>query len=326
MAVLLQVIVPIFAIIGCGWVADRLSLIPGEGVVSLNHFVYYFALPALLFSSLSTAPVSQLINENFILATLFTILTGFIITVFLFTYIWKHHFPELSLYGMIATYGNTGFIGIPLLTAIFGEDGTVAAALATFLYDVILITLVVMSFETEKVVNNKHRNQKNILPVTGMIGSSVLLNPINASLLLGIVVAIMHVPIPSFVSVFTDTLGQAAAPAALFTIGLGLGGQNSLFKSKTHHVSEFLTLLSLKLVVLPLIAFLFAFVIFPFDNETWAMSVVILSALPTGAVVYVFAEKYQTLVKEVPLYTLAITVVSMLTISLILLIMVGNGH
>jgi hypothetical protein len=225
------------------------------------------------------------------------------------------------MYGMITTYGNTGFLGIPLLVAAFGQEAAVPAAILTFIYDLVIITLVTGTFETAKVLNKKHSGQTSLLILPGMIAKSVLLNPINASLLLGVIVAVAQIPLPEPVYVFAETLGPAAGPTALFALGLGLSEQQTVLKNKNYQLSELFTLLGLKLVALPLIAALFVYVVFPLDDDLWATSVVILSALPTGAIVYVFAEKYQTLMKQVPLYILATTVVSIFTISVFLMVM-----
>src|SRR5690625_2627662 len=321
MIVLFQVVIPVFAIILCGFLAGRLSLLSVQGTSSLNYFVYYFALPALLFYSVSTAPVEQVLNPTFLLANLSIIFTCFLLTVLIFKLIFKKKFPDISMYGMITTYGNTGFLGIPLLVAAFGPEAAVPAAILTFVYDLVIITLVVGTFETAKVLNKQHREQTSLLVLPGTLAKSVLLNPINASLILGVIVAVTQFPLPEPVYVFTDTLGPAAGPTALFALGLGLSGQRTGLKNKNYHLSELTTLLGLKLVALPLIAALFVYVVFPLEDDLWAISVVILSALPTGAIVYVFAEKYQTLIKQVPLYILATTVISIFTISVFLMVM-----
>ncbi|WP_138419328.1 AEC family transporter [Aquibacillus sediminis] len=321
--VLFEVIIPIFAIMLCGFLAGRLALLPSNGGSSLNYFVYYFALPALLFSSISTAPVDQIINVNFILANLFTVLDCFALTVLLFKVIFKKRFPELSMYAMITTYGNTGFLGIPLLVAAFGQDAAVPAAIVTFIYDLTIVTLVVLTFELKKVAVEEHNSQAKFLPMVGWIVKSIVLNPINASLLLGVTVAIFQLSLPEPIYVFTDVLGPAAGPTALFALGLGLTGERNILKGKNYRFSEFMTLLSLKLIILPLVAAYFVYIVFPLEDNLWAMAVIILSAMPTGAVVNVFADKYQTLVKQAPLYILATTIISIITISIILIIIVG---
>ncbi|MFC3041274.1 AEC family transporter [Virgibacillus xinjiangensis] len=319
MGILFEAVLPIFAVILCGFLAGRLSLLPYSGSSSLNYFVYYFALPALLFSSLAQAPVEQLANRNFLLANLFTLLGCFLLTVLIFRFIFKRRFPEVTMYGMITTYGNTGFLGIPLLVALFGQEAAVPAAIVTFIYDLTIITLVVLSFESAKKLTDSQENGTMLRSIV----RSILLNPINASLLAGILVAVSGLPIPSPVFMFTDILGPAAGPAALFSLGLGLSAERQVLKNKHYHIGEFLTLLTLKLLALPLLAAVAVYFIFPVADPQWAASIVILSALPTGAVVYVFAEKYNTLVNQVPFYTLATTAVSIISLSVFLMLLIG---
>ncbi|WP_164669922.1 AEC family transporter [Virgibacillus doumboii] len=323
MLVLFQVVIPIFAIILCGFLAGRFSLLSFSSTTALNNFVYYFALPALLFFSLSTAPVDKILNLDFVLANLSIIFSCFILTILIFRYIFKKKFPEVSMYGMITTYGNTGFMGIPLLVAAFGQEAAVPAAIVTFIYDLTIITLIVGSFEAAKILNKKRDEKTRVLALPVMIAKAVVLNPINASLLLGIMVAVLRIPIPQSIQVFTETLGPAAGPTALFALGLGLSAQRSVLKNKHYRLSELMTLLGLKLLALPLLSILFVYFVFPLEDNLWATSVVILSALPTGAIVYVFAEKYQTLVKQIPLYILATTIISIITISVFLITMIG---
>ncbi|MBP1950204.1 AEC family transporter [Virgibacillus litoralis] len=323
MGTMFQVVIPIFAIILCGFLAGRLSLLPIHGTSSLNYFVYYFALPALLFFSLSTAPIEQITNTNFIIINLVITLICFAVTVAIFKFIFKKKFPEVTMYGMITTYGNTGFLGIPLLIAAFGQEAAIPAAIATFIYDLTVITLIIVSFEAAKAMNTKNGKKVKIVPMFGSIVKPILLNPINASLALGIIVAFLKIPLPESVYVFTEVLGPAAGPTALFALGLGLSGERSVLKNKEYNASEFITLLSLKLIFLPLLAIFFVYFVFPIDDDLWATTIIILSALPTGAIVYVFAEKYNTLVKQVPLYILATTLVSIITISIFLVLIVG---
>ncbi|WP_226376928.1 AEC family transporter [Oceanobacillus halotolerans] len=313
-----QVVIPIFAIIVCGFLAGRFSLLPSNGTTTLNFFVYYFALPALLFYSLSTASTEQLTNTNFILANLLIILCCFIVTILIFTIVFKKKFPDVSLYGMITSYGNTGFLGIPLLTAAFGQEAAIPAAITTFIYDVVVISFVIISFEISKATKSKQTDQRQLVPMLGSIGKAILLNPINLSLIIGITVVLLEISIPQSVYVFAEVLGPAAGPTALFSLGLGLASERSVWKNKEIELKESITLIVLKLIMLPILAFVIIHYIFPIEDDLWTTSLVILSALPTGALVYVFAEKYQTLQKQVPLLVLTTTVISIFTISIFL--------
>ncbi|WP_058306309.1 AEC family transporter [Gracilibacillus massiliensis] len=313
MAELLQVVIPLFAIILCGFLAGRFSLISFNSTSSLNNFVYYFALPALLFLSISTAPVEQLLDWNFIFLNVSIITTMFVFSMLIFRFVFRKKFPDLSLYGMITTYGNTGFLGIPLLITAFGQAAAIPAAIINFVYDVLIISFVIITFELEK---SRKDNPTNLFL---LIIKSIFINPINASLILGVLVALTSIPVPESVYVFTEILSPAAGPTALFALGLGLSGERQVLKNKNFQMAELMTLVGLKLIVLPLLAIFYIYFIFQPENAMWAKSVILLSAVPTGALVYVFADKYKTMTKQVPLYILVTTVLSIFTIAFVLI-------
>lgn len=316
-----NVILPIFAIILCGLLAGRFALLPTSGAKTLNSFVYYFALPGLLFFSLSDAPIKQITNVNFFLVNIITIICCFVVAIFVFKLTFKKTFPEVMMYGMASSYGNTGFLGIPLLIAAFGEEAAVPAAIATFIYDILIVTVIIVSFETAKIFSDKGKDVK-VLPMIGSTIKAVLLNPINASLLLGIIAALLQLPIPSPVSLFADTLGAAASPTALFALGLGLVRDKDVIKDKALQLNEMGSMIGLKLLFQPLVALFLVSFIFPL-NDLWATTVVIISAVPTGAIVNVFAERYDTLVKQVPFLLLLSTGLSIITLTIFLMITVG---
>src|SRR5699024_4160785 len=137
----------------------------------------------------------------------------------------------------------------------------------------------------------------------------------NASLIFGAFVALFQAPLPGPILVFTDVLGPAAGPAALFALGLGLTGERNAIKNKAIIPSEFITLLLLKLIILPLVSIGSFYYIFPVDNELWATAVVVLSATPSGAMVYVFAARYHVLLKRLRVFIFVSTLISVVTIS-----------
>ncbi|SHN23633.1 AEC family transporter [Gracilibacillus kekensis] len=317
MAELFGVVIPLFAIILCGFLAGRFSLLSFESTTALNNFVYYFSLPALLFLSISTAPVEQLLDWNFILLNICIVSTMFVFSMFIFRFVFKKTFPELSLYGMITTYGNTGFLGIPLLITAFGQAAAIPAAIINFVYDVLIISFIIISIELVK--SRKSHKKNSPINLLQLIVKSIFLNPINASLILGVLVALTSIPVPQPVYVFTEILSPAAGPTALFALGLGLSGERNVLKNKNYQFSELMTLVVLKLIALPLLAIFYIYFVIQPENAMWAKSVILLSAVPTGALVYVFAEKYNTMAKQVPLYILITTVLSIFTIAFVLI-------
>ncbi|SHF72501.1 AEC family transporter [Ornithinibacillus halophilus] len=314
MSIIFNAVIPLFAIILAGFVAGRMNLLPNSAASSLNSFVYYFSLPALLFFSIATAPVNQLTNANFILANILLIIGFYLFTIIFFKIVYKKPLQELTMYGMMTTYGNTGFLGIPLIIAIFGQAAAIPVAISILIYDLVILIMVISSFEVLK-----QKSDGDFLQTIKVILKSVFLNPINGSLLIGFSIAFLQIPTPEPLLVFADTLGAAAGPTALFSLGLGLASQRKDLLSYAFRKSEMFVLLLFKLILLPLFAYFLVYLVFPVNNHVWAATIVILSSLPTGAMVNVFSERYQTLTREVPAFILLSTVLSLFSTSIILL-------
>ncbi|WP_416828441.1 AEC family transporter [Ectobacillus polymachus] len=339
MQIIFDVLIPVFAIILCGVLAGIYKVVDVAGSKSLNNYVYYIALPALLFLSLAEAPVNQLTNWNFLFANLFGILASFLVTVLLSALVFKKKFPDISIYGMGASYGTTGYMGVPLLIAAFGQTAALPAALATLIHNIPVIIIVTISFELHKALTQNqekllaqavgqeststqivYRQKNNIQKIVLDVCKSVFISPFTLSVLAGILVAIMHINLPKSVHVFAKLLADASGPTALFALGLGLVGQGKLFTNQTFNKFEITTIIFSKVFIQPLITLLLALYIFPI-KDVWLTTTIIMSALPVGAGVYVFAQKYDSFKEETSVSIVLSMLISIVTISILLVLL-----
>ncbi|MFZ4451438.1 AEC family transporter [Salibacterium aidingense] len=304
MDTLIHLVIPIFAIMFCGFLAGRFSFIPTGGAGALNGYIYYFALPALLFLSLAEASREEITSFSFFAVTAVTCVLVMGAAVVIFRLVFKKSLPAAFMYGMASSYGNTGFLGIPLAVMAFGPEAAVPAAIVTLTSDLLIISIVVVSMEY---TSPSHAS------IFSSLTKAVLRNPINLSLLLGSLAAFLQLPVPETLKVFADTLGGAAGPTALFAIGLGLVCESRESHALPGSKKAYLSVIGLKLVVMPLTAL----ILVPFfleDRKLWADTFILLSAMPTGAVVNVFADKYHLLKREVPDIVVTTTLISIVTI------------
>jgi malonate transporter len=114
MAVLLNVIVPVFGVAVLGFVAVRFGLLTPAGVQGLVLFVFDFAIPVLLFRSLATIALPEHIEWGFLAA----FYTGSAVTYALGMAAWRflfgRPFDQAAIFGMSAAFCNTVFLGIPV--------------------------------------------------------------------------------------------------------------------------------------------------------------------------------------------------------------------
>lgn len=316
MITILNVVLPIFAIILCGYIAGSTDIVPKAGAKTLNNYVFYVALPALLFLSTATSPIEQLMNWQFLFINLGGILASFLIALLISKLVFKNNITSSAIYGMNTSYGTTGYMGIPLVIAAFGSEAALPAALATLIHNIPVITIVLLICESAAVINNS-QERKNKLNTLWMIIKPVISSPLTISVITGITIAILDINLPVSVLTFADLLAGASGSTALFAIGLGLVGQSYLIKELKSIKLEVGIIVFLKLFIQPAVTFVL--IMYVFDVEPlWAVVSLIMSALPVGAGVFIFSQKYEKLVKQTLTAILISIFISVITLSIIL--------
>lgn len=301
---IVNVVLPVFAIIFAGFLAGQSGLLGEASSEALNRFVYWVALPVLLFYSMARVSPAEIFNGPFLaafgLASLATMAGAFVIA----RYVFKGGLPENALFAMTSVFGNTGFMGIPLTLVAFGEPGTLPAIVATVFQTAILVALTAALIELGRAEGGQRGNVAWVL-------RSLAKNPLLISPIAGIAVSFTGLRLPDPVANFCDILAPAAGPCALFAIGLFLVG-----KPLRRGLGEVAVMTVLKLVVQPLVTWWLAFHVFEVE-PLWATVAVLVAALPAGANCFVLAQAYGVYVQRTSAAILISTVAAVATVSVL---------
>ena len=304
MEAIIDVVMPVFAIILSGWGCGRMGLLGDGASQALNGFVYFAALPALFFAAMAEVPLAQTLNLPFILDYM-AATAGVALATWA---IGRWRFPAtgdaLGLQNMSALFSNTGYMGIPLLLTAFGPVGKLPAIIAT-----VLNGAIVMAFYIA-VVEFQQSAAEHPLKVLRDAASGVVKSPLVLAAALGIAWSALGVPVPVFLAKYCEILGAAAPPAALFAMGLFMVG-----KSFRGDMSEISALSALKLLLHPLLAWAMLLLI-PLDRD-WSRSLIVLAALPTGSLVFVLSSQYGVYTQRSTGVIIATTIASVATLSLL---------
>lgn len=303
-----NIVIPVFGIILCGYFAGVFKILNKANAEAVNKFVYYFALPPLLFTSTARAPFHAIFNWSFIAVYLGGVSLTLIIGFFIGRYIFRKRQPELTIQMFATIFANTAYMGIPIFLFAFGQDGTLPAVVATLAASIVLLGGVVAILE---VYAGTRKSGWSMLQT--VIGS-LLKNPVIMSLSVGVLFGMSGLALPGPVDNFLDLMGNAAGPAALFCIGLSLVGQ-----SLRTDMAELLWIVFVKLLVHPFLTWWLAWFVIDLDKE-WGNAAVILAAMPVGAMVYVIAQRYGSYVEQSSATILVSTGGSVVTLSIALII------
>ena len=307
MQAVLNVALPVFGIILCGYLAGRVKLLGAASSEALNAFVYWFALPPLIFIGMAQTPVDRILNGPFILAVSAGIVSTGIVVVLGSRFLFGNRGPANGLHAMAALFSNTGYMGIPLFIAAFGEERVLPAVTATVLNMFFYGTMTAWIAATKE-----DGPRKSGAAVIAHIAGALARNPLVAAPVLGLAVSASGLSVPLPLDNLCRILGAAAAPGALFALGLFLVGQRI-----TAGLAEVSWIAFFKLVAQPALTAWLAFYVFEMDRF-WAISAVLLAALPTGALVFVTAQQNGVYVQRASAGIVMTTVFSVVTLSALL--------
>ncbi len=307
MQAVFDIVLPVFAIILSGFLAGRFGLLGTASAEALNRFVFYFALPPLLFLSTARVEISDILYAPFLAAYF----GGLILTAALAYGGARSLFglcrvETIVLHIMATVFANTAYLGIPLFLAAFGEPRLLPAIVATVFTNVILIGLATAAIEYGR---HGHHGTGTALARAGL---AVVKSPIFLAPAAGILASAVGLVIPRPVANFAELLGATAGPGALFALGLSLVG-----RSLNTGWAELGWIVALKLVVHPMLTLVLVTYVISMD-PFWAKSAVLLAAMPTGALVFVLAQNYDIYVQRASATIVATTVLSVVTLSSIL--------
>ena len=306
-AILLQT-APFFVLIALGYGTGRAGAFGPEATAALTRFVFYFALPALLFGFSSSLDLAELWSPAFIAAYL----TGsFAVWGLALAVAMARRMPAAiaAMEAQCAVVGNVGFLGIPMLALLLGEAavGPVVMVLATDL--IVFGSLIVVAVTAARGGRISPR-------LLGRVLGGLLRNPMIVAIALGLAWSAFALPVPGPAAEVLALLGAAATPGALFAIGASLAA----LAAERFAVPMWLSACKLGLHPAAVAA-----AAWWFEVEAYAASVMIAAAaLPVGGNIYILAAHYGVAPGRVSASILISTVASVATVTGVIALVAGG--
>jgi hypothetical protein len=274
----------------------------------IAEFVYWVAIPALLFRTMaSNAP-----PEHKDLATLAAYFLSCFLVYGLSLPVLRSLFgvrlAEGAVMGMGATFGNSVMLGIPLVQRSLGAEGLATLLLIISVHAALLFTLASITLE----IGRGRGSGAKLGDALKSAGLSAARNPMILAIVAGLAFSVMGLRLPSALDRAAELLSAAGIPCALFALGAGLIGIRP-----GHDLAVPLFVTAIKLLVLP--AIVYAAGRWVFDLTPLALAVsVICAALPSGNNAFIFAQRHQLGVERSASAVLLSTALSVVTLSLLL--------
>jgi len=307
LAPILNVVLPVFGIIAAGYLCGRFRVLGPGSSEALNGFVYWVALPALLFHAMAKAPVGEIFHPQFLGAYMGAQIVVWAAASLVHHFAWRGNLAQSGLFGLNGIYGNTGYMGIPLAMIAYGDASFIPTMITVVVNTAFVIGVGVIIIE---IALNKGSGAEAV----GRFVRAILKSPIIMAPFAGIAWSALGLGLWAPVDTFLGIIGPAAGPCALFAIGLFLVG-----KPVAEGFGEVAWMTVLKLCVNPLVAWGLIVAVFPME-PLWAAVCILMSALPIGAGSFVLASQYGIYTARTSSATLLTTVLAIVSLSVFFLI------
>ncbi len=298
--VFFDAVLPVFAVVAVGFAFGRGGLFDFPAALALNRFVFYAALPLLLFRLIATSPFERfewLLVLGFLLAELIVYALGFVVARYIFGRSWS----ESLLLGMSVAFANQVFFVLPIARQLYGDAGAVpVVAVSTFDVVVLLVgTIIILDANREQT--------RGVSP--SRLARLFARNPPIIGISAGVIASLVGLPVTNGLDFFARFVGETAAPCSLFALGLIFAVQRD-----EESIAVPVAMSGLKLLGMPIVAWVLVSAVFQVSPE-WSKPAMLVAAGPAGAMPFVLALQYEIPVTAIARTILVSTLGSLVTVT-----------
>ncbi|MCV6592964.1 MAG: AEC family transporter [Silicimonas sp.] len=307
MQALLDVILPVFLVIGAGYSAVRMGWFSDAGTDALMKFTQNFAIPCLLFKALATIDLSAGFNLPLLFSFYLGATSGFLLGLLGARFLFGRPWTDAVAIGFCGLFSNSVLLGLPITERAYGAGALTGNYAIIALHAPYCYLLGITTMELVK------SGGTGLAQTAAHVARAIFKNALILGISLGLAVNISGVTLPHVFTDAIDLLSRAALPAALF----GLGGVLVRYKPEGD-LKVILMVCAISLIAHPLISWTAATTL-SLDRDAFR-SVVLTATMAPGVNTYIFANMYGSARRVAATSVLFATGFSVLTVWLWLLI------
>jgi len=294
-------------IIAIGFGMAKMRWVRQTSIVDLSNLVFYVLTPALLFRTMMNVKLADLdyapIGVYFLAVAL----------VFTATILLQGLTTLASARALAHTFSNTVMIGIPLVSLVYGEKGLISFLTLISVHALVLMTAGTIVFELASARQARRDGTSQNMGRTLLIAvKNSILHPVPIPIIFGVIYAQTGLPMPSMVDKPLELMGQALGPMSLLLVGVTLA-----YSKLKGNLMPALRIAVVKTIVHPAV----------FIGCAWLLglrglpmaTMALAAALPVGANVFLFTQRYKVSEDEVSASIFASTVLAFVSLPMILI-------
>lgn len=303
MTALIDVILPVFLVLGFGYVAAWRGLFSDTAVDGLMRFAQNFAVPCLLFTAISRIDLAADFRLPLLFSFYIGALAGFAVAFLGARYLFDRPIEDCISIGFVGFFSNSLLLGLPITERAYGSDALAGNYAIISIHAPMLYAFGIILMETAR-----SRGSGFGFALIVRVLRSIFSNPLVIGIVLGFIVNLGDIRLPGPLTAAIDMMVRAALPAALF----GLGGVLLRYKPEGD-MKAIAFVCAVSLVLHPAMTYLLGRYIFALD-VTPLRSAVMTAAMAPGVNAYLFANMYGAARRVAASAVLIATAMSILTI------------
>jgi len=282
-----QIVLPVFGLLGLGYVCRWTGYLSQEAGEALGKFVYGVAIPLMLFRKLGTAHFPDASPWGLYVSYFTAIAVVWISADIIGRKVFGRGQRGGIIAGISASYSNLVMVGIPLVLTAYGDEGMVPLLLLIAIQLPVMVTVTTILIAK---VDHDQNGGGRLEPVA--IGRRIVVtlarNPIIIGMLAGSAWRIAGLGLHEIPAAAMDKLGNAAVACALFSLGMALRQYGI-----RGNLGPGIAIGALKLAIMPALVWLLAANVFVLP-PVWVSVAVLAAAQPTGVNAYLIANHFNT--------------------------------
>ena len=301
MQALLDVILPVFLVVGFGYVVVWRKLFSTAAVDGVMSYTQNFAIPCLLFMALIKIDLGQAYSFRIMGSYYIGAASGFALGFLGARYIFKRNAEDSVAIGFVSLFSNSVMMGLAITERAYGVDALVANFAIVSLHAPFCYFVGITAMEIAK------SDGDSIAHVALNVGKSMMKNALFIAILLGLLINVADVALPKAFLDGAKMVATTALPAALF----GMGGVLYQYRPEGDF-GAIAWVVGISLLVHPAIVWSL--------GQLWGLSIselrsaVLTSAMAPGINCYIFASMYNRAKRVAASGVLIATALSVLTI------------
>lgn len=205
--VILMQMIQLFLVIALGYFLFKIKLLDVDLNKKLTTLLLSVTTPAMIVSSVLSTTVTQGLNDIlFVFAVGFAIYLIMPVLGFFIVKVLRIPLPQQGLYIFMTVFSNIGFMGFPVMKAIFGNEAVFFTAIFNMIFNLFVFTagIMIMNYGTGQKVKLDPRN---------------LLSPGVIASLVALLIYFTGIKLPDVLSSTVTMIGDITTPMAMLLIG-----------------------------------------------------------------------------------------------------------